>query len=141
MASGLRDHYQPIGLMENSVVEQIAVEMLLSARLLGHEHHIFEDYAQPFERRLVDTIMRVKSANYRRLAQEIEQLERLQKSRRAKSRQDLSGHAEVESPPDEEHEKEEQSENEDQLQVGSDIALSGDCGTNPTPTRSSGDRE
>ena len=123
VASGIRNHYQPRGFMENFWAEKIAVEMLRSARLLGHEQDNFTNYYQAFERGSVDRILRFHAAINRQLAHAIEQLERLQEAREAKSQ---------DNPADEENETEEQAENEDQLEVGPDVPPSGNCGTNPT---------
>ena len=132
VASGIRNHYQPREFMENFWAEKIAVEMLRSARLLGHEQENFTNYYQAFERGSVDRILRFHAAINRQLAHAIEQLERLQEARKAKSQHDLSSHVEVDNSADEENEMEEQAENEKQLEVGPDVPPSGNCGTNPT---------
>jgi hypothetical protein len=130
LVKGIRNHFQPIGFMEDFCAERIAVEMLRSARLLGYEQENLSNYSHAFERRSIDSILRFHAAINRQLAQAIEELERLQAKRRTKSKQDLPD-AEVHNPVNED-EMEEQLENEDQLQIGPDVAPSGDCGTNPT---------
>jgi hypothetical protein len=130
LVKGIRNHFRPIGFMENLCVERIAVEMLRSARLLGYEQENLSNYSQAFERRSTDSILRFHAAINRQLAQAIEELERLQAKRLTKSKQDLPD-AEVDNPVNED-EMEEQLENEDQLQIGPDVPPSGDCGTNPT---------
>jgi len=132
LVKGIRNHFQPIGFMENLWVERIAVEMLRSARLLGYEQENLSNYSQAFERRSIDSILRFQAAINRQLAQAIEELERLQAERRAKSNQDLPD-AEVDNPVNEDG-MEEQPENEDQLQIAPDVPPSGDCGTDPTPS-------
>ncbi|MGD1209946.1 MAG: hypothetical protein ABR973_01150 [Candidatus Acidiferrales bacterium] len=130
IANGIRDHYRPIGFMENFRVEKIATELLRSARLLSFEQKVL-GLLDPFESHSVDRILRYQVTNSRQLAQDIEELERHQEIRRAKSNQDPPSDADVDNPPDEQNE-EERPANEDQLQADCDGSSSGNCETNPT---------
>ena len=137
--AGIRDHYRPIGFMEDFRVEKIATELLRSARLLSFEQKVF-GLLNPFKSHSVDGILRYQATNSRQLAQDIEELERHQEIRKAKSSQDPPSDAEADNPPDEQNEMEEAAK-EDPLLAGSDLSPSENYGTNPTPTQPLGNAE
>jgi hypothetical protein len=79
-----RSHYSPVGDLENLCVEQIAVQSLRLARLLGHEEKILA-LGTPFEVRSMDKIPRYESTVTRQLEKVIDRMERLQEKRHAES--------------------------------------------------------
>jgi hypothetical protein len=79
---GLIEHYQPIGYMENLLVEKIAAGYFRSSRLVGHEQKVF-GLTVPFETRSANTLPRYQSTIERQLAKDTEHLERLQAQRKA----------------------------------------------------------
>ena len=81
-----RDHYAPIGGLENECVERIAVHSLRLARVLGHEQKIL-GFGTPFEFRSMDKIVRYESNVSRLKERAIHELERLQAARKAESSQ------------------------------------------------------
>jgi hypothetical protein len=81
-----RSHYSPVGDLENSYVEQIAVHSLRLTRILRHEQKVFA-WSAPFEARSVDRIVRYESNISRLRDKTIDRLERLQAARQAESSQ------------------------------------------------------
>ena len=81
-----RSQYAPVGALENECVERIAAYSLRLARLLGHEQKVL-DCGKPFEFRSMDRIVRYESNISRLLEKAINQLERLQATRKAESSQ------------------------------------------------------
>jgi hypothetical protein len=82
VARGLIEHYQPIGYMENLLVERIAVGFLRSSRIVGHEQKVFV-WAVPFETRSANSLPRYQNTIERQLAKDTEHLDRLQAQRKA----------------------------------------------------------
>jgi hypothetical protein len=134
IVNGLVDFYQPVGFMENFWVAKIAVEMLRSARLLGHEQHILA--YRNFEPRLVQSILRFQATNNHQLAQAMEKLESLQSRRIAKSKQHPSSDGDVTNLVSGQSEMAKRLENDDQSQAGHEVPSSEVCGTNPNPADS-----
>jgi len=128
------DFYQPVGFMENFWVAKIAVEMLRSARLLGHEQRILA--YRTFEPRLVQSILRFQATNNHQLAQAMEKLESLQSRRIAKSKQHPSSDGDVTNLVSGQSEMAKRLENDDQSQAGHEVPSSEVCGTNPNPADS-----
>jgi len=91
------DHYSPVGDLEKLCVEQIAVQALRLARLLGHEQEVL-GWGAPFESRSVDKIVRYESNVSRHLEKAIDLLEGLQEEREAES--DQLEPSDFEEPPD-----------------------------------------
>jgi hypothetical protein len=79
-----RNHYAPIGELENDCVEQMAMYSLRQVRILGPEQKVLNQPA-PFELRSVDRIVRYESHISRLLEKAIARLERLQAARQAES--------------------------------------------------------
>jgi hypothetical protein len=80
------EHYSPVGDLEKLCIEEIAVESLRLARLLGHEQKVL-GLVFPFESRSMDKIVRYESNVSRRLDKAIARLERLQEERETQSNQ------------------------------------------------------
>lgn len=96
LIGGLREHYQPLGYLENVLVEKIAAAYIRSARLLRHEQRILE-FRHPFELRSAASLPRYQTTVERQLAKDIERLESLQAQRKAQAG---SGEREVEREVD-----------------------------------------
>ena len=64
--AGYRDHYAPIGFLENLYVERIAAESLRLSRLFGHEQKVL-GWGAPFEARSMGMIVRYESTITRHL--------------------------------------------------------------------------
>ena len=79
---GSIEHYQPIGYMENLLVERIAAGYFRSSRLVGQEQKVF-GLTFPFETRSAGNLPRNQSSVERQLAKDTEHLERLQAQRKA----------------------------------------------------------
>lgn len=136
IVQGVRDHYQPIGFMENLWAERIAAELLRSARVLSYEQGLFLSGSfNVFESNSVDRVLRFHATVNRQLALDIEELEHLQEKRRAKSNQGPPPDAEVDTPADEPQKMEGRAE-EDPSAAGLDLSQSGNY-----PTESPDDAE
>jgi hypothetical protein len=85
VADGIRDDYQPVGYWENFWVEKISTEALRLARLLGYEQTVMMSWSNPFWEPSADRVLRFQTTANRRLAEAIEQLERLQAKRKAET--------------------------------------------------------
>jgi hypothetical protein len=92
IAEGVFDYYRPVGFMEKFWAEKVAIEMFRMARGLGYEQR-FLDYRSSGLPSL-ESILRFQASNNRQLAQAIEELERLQARRRARSKQNVLSDAE-----------------------------------------------
>ena len=89
LAAGIREHYQPVGMMEEILVEKIVVESGRYGRILGLEHQeLARRYA--FFNVAVDRVGRYASSTSRALFRAIEELERLQAARRARKKSGAS---------------------------------------------------
>jgi hypothetical protein len=82
MLDGLLEHYQPVGYIENVLVEKIAADYLRSARIVRHEQAIF-GLRHPFEARSASSLPRYQTAVEHQLEKDIERLESLQARRKA----------------------------------------------------------
>ena len=96
MAEGLCQHYQPVGYLENLLVERIAANYLRLARIVGHEQRVF-GWLSPFEERSASSLPRYQATIDRQLAKDIQELERLQALRKARFGTD--GSAQEPEPP------------------------------------------
>jgi hypothetical protein len=85
VAEGVRNDYQPVGYRENFWIEKISTEALRLARLLGHEQTVMMSWSNPFWEPSADRVLRFQTTANRRLAEAIEQLERLQAKRKAET--------------------------------------------------------
>jgi hypothetical protein len=85
VAEGVRNDYQPVGYWENFWIEKISTEALRLARLLGHEQTVMMSWSNPFWEPSADRVLRFQTTANRRLAEAIEQLERLQAKRKAET--------------------------------------------------------
>jgi hypothetical protein len=96
--AGFMEHYDPIGFMENLLVEKIATESLRQTRLLGYEQ-ILLAYSASFETKSIGNLIRYDSALGRKLEKAIEQLEKLQAQRVARSNEsEVNCEPEIEVP-------------------------------------------
>lgn len=84
MLDGLFDHYQPVGYIENVLVEKIAAGYLRSARIVRHEQVIF-GLRHPFEARSASSLPRYQTVVERQLEKDIERLESLQERRKSEA--------------------------------------------------------
>jgi len=82
--AGFKEHYDPIGFVENLLVEKIATESLRQTRLLGYEQIVLA-YSAAFETKSIGNLIRYDSALGRKLEKAIERLEKLQAQRVARS--------------------------------------------------------
>jgi len=137
LLKGVRDYYQPVGFMEDYRVERIAIGILREARRLRYEQEALDTY-RPFESRSIENILRFEAANNRQMANDIQEMKRLQTERLAEPKQ-YSSH-EATDPVGDQSEMEGEPENEDQLQDDPELTAPAsqmaNCGTNPTPTDS-----
>ena len=82
LAAGLRDHYQPVGAMEEILLQKILVETARYSRILALEQcELAREYA--FFNAAIDRVGRYSNSTSRALFRAIEQLERLQRARKA----------------------------------------------------------
>jgi hypothetical protein len=82
MVAGIWEYYEPVGCMEEVLVEKIATESVRFSRFMAYE----SDYVgkmQLFQLDGVDRILRFQSAINRQLFQSMRELERLQQIRKA----------------------------------------------------------
>ncbi len=94
----IRDCYQPIGKVEEMLVEKIVVENVRYARILGFERQEFSrDCA--FFNPAVDRVGRYATSMNRALSRAMEDLERLQAARRARESAAADPTADTEQPP------------------------------------------
>jgi hypothetical protein len=85
----LKDHYQPIGFVEELLVEQIFAELVRQSCLLRYEQQAFSN-GQAFLA-AADKILRYQSTQNRHLAQLMKELERLQEKRQGSGQSEPSG--------------------------------------------------
>ena len=78
----LLDHYHPVGYLEFSCIEKMAVESLRLSRLYGYEQKVL-GWSAPFEERSIDRILRYATSVNRQLEKLTAQLEGLQARRLA----------------------------------------------------------
>lgn len=84
LAAGIREHYHPLGVLEEILVQKIVVETARYDRILGFEHQeIVRPHAFHFSR-AVDCIGRYTTSTSRALFRAIEELERVQAARKAR---------------------------------------------------------
>jgi hypothetical protein len=89
LVAGIRAHYQPVGMLEEILMQKIVVEAARYDRVLGFEHQqLTRDHA--FHLSAVDRIDRYATSTSRALFRAIEELERSQAARKAVKRADDS---------------------------------------------------
>ena len=82
VVAGIWEYYEPVGVMEELLVEKIAAESIRFSRLLGYESDfVRETFLSDF----VDRLLRFQGAINRQLFQSMRELERLQAIRKANS--------------------------------------------------------
>lgn len=82
LVAGIREYYEPVGYMEELLVEKITAESIRFSRLLAYE----ADFVRAtFLSDCVDRILRFQGAINRQLFQSMRELERLQAIRKANS--------------------------------------------------------
>jgi len=85
LAADMREYYQPIGRLEEMLVEKIVVENARYARILGFEQEeLSRRYA--FFGAAVDRVGRYTTSTSRALFRAIEELDRVQAARKARDR-------------------------------------------------------
>lgn len=100
LATRIRDHYQPEGVMEEFLVEKIVTEMVRYARIIGHEQGLL-GYRRGFNYFSVPMILRYSTSSERQLMRSIKELERVQAAREIVSPMSESSAAELrDRPPD-----------------------------------------
>jgi hypothetical protein len=98
LAQEIRDCYQPVGKLEEMLVEKIVVENVRYARILGFEQQEFSrDCA--FFNPAVDRVGRYATSLNRALSRTMEDLERLQAVRKARESAAVDPSADTELPP------------------------------------------
>jgi hypothetical protein len=80
----LRDHYQPVGKVEEMLVEKVAIEYARYARVLGAEQQVLARQ-HAFFYVTVDRFARYATSTNRALSRAIEDLERVQAARKARA--------------------------------------------------------
>jgi hypothetical protein len=86
LAAGIREHYQPVGMLEEILMQKIVVEAARYDRVLAFEHQqLTRDHAFQISR-AVDCIDRYTTSTSRALFRAIEELERFQAARKAVKR-------------------------------------------------------
>jgi hypothetical protein len=87
LASGMRDHYQPQGCMEEFWLERMVTEAVRLARIIGHETKAMQSANYPFHSAYLDRVNRYQTTVSKQLLQAQKELERLQAVRKATSGQ------------------------------------------------------
>jgi hypothetical protein len=83
LAAGIQEHYQPVGMVEEILVQKIVVETARYGRILGLEQkELARNYA--FFGAAVDRMGRYTTSTSRGLFRTIEELERIQAARKAR---------------------------------------------------------
>jgi hypothetical protein len=84
LADCVRNHYRPVGFMEEFMVEKIVAEMVRCARVFGHEQRRLGYYGAPDSLEKIDLglILRYSIAADRQLSHSIKELERMQAERK-----------------------------------------------------------
>lgn len=86
LAAGIREHYQPIGMLEEILMQKIVVEAARYDRVLGFEHQqLTSNHAFHFSK-AIDCIDRYTTSTSRALFRAIEELERFQAARKVVNR-------------------------------------------------------
>lgn len=83
LAAGLREHYEPKGILEEILVQKIVVETARYGRVLGFEQPE-AGYNRMYFLVCLDKVMRYTTSTSRSLYRAIEELERLQVARKAR---------------------------------------------------------
>jgi hypothetical protein len=81
LAAGIQEHYQPMGMLEQILVQKIVVERPAYGRILGLEQQELAR-ANAFFNPAVDRVGRYMTSTSRALFRAIEELEHLQTARR-----------------------------------------------------------
>ena len=71
--AGFKEHYSPVGFVENLLVERIAAESLRQTRLLGYEQIVLA-YSAAFETKSIGNLIRYDSTLGRKLEKAIERV-------------------------------------------------------------------
>jgi hypothetical protein len=88
LAAGIVEHYQPVGMLEEILVQKIVVETARYHRVLGFEQ---EFMGSPiYVVTCLDRMVRYTTSTSRALFRAIEELERIQAARKARERRDVS---------------------------------------------------
>jgi hypothetical protein len=83
LAAGIQEHYQPVGMVEEILVQKIVVDSARYGRILGLEQQeLARKYA--FFNAAVDRVGRYTTSTSRGLFRTIEELERIQAARKAR---------------------------------------------------------
>ena len=94
----IRDYYQPVGKLEEMLVEKIVVENVRYARILGFERQEFSR-AHAFFNPAVDRVGRYATSMNRALSRAIADLERVQTARKARESAAAAASADAKQPP------------------------------------------
>jgi hypothetical protein len=86
---GLCDHFSPVGIFENLLVDRMVAEVLRQGRLFSLEQTVLS-WRAPFEARSVDRIIRYQSMVSRGFTQTLKELEHAQEKRKAISNESES---------------------------------------------------
>lgn len=84
LAEGIREYYQPVGMLEEILVQKIVVETARFDRVLGFEHQQLTRENAFIISRGVDCTDRYATSTSRALFRAIEELERIQATRKAR---------------------------------------------------------
>jgi hypothetical protein len=106
LATSLREHYEPQGVLEEMLVQKIVIETARYGRIVALEHHPEPDRPLMYSLVCLDHTSRYSTATSRALYKAIEELERLQAARKAREGSASSSDGEV-APPSTEANKEE----------------------------------
>jgi hypothetical protein len=116
-AKGLHDHYQPVGFLENFLVEKIATEALRAARLLTHEQKMLI-WNSPFESHGPNNLQRYLASINRESARAMDKLEELQALRKAEEMKETEAEGEAQAEGEAEAEAEPYPDLQDQGEGG-----------------------
>jgi hypothetical protein len=83
LTAGVREHYRPVGVLEEMLVRKIVVEAARYDRVLGFEHQQLTGERAFLISRAIDCIDRYTTSTSRALFRAMEQLERVQAARKA----------------------------------------------------------
>jgi len=100
VAGGYVEHYQPVGYIENHLVERIAVTELRMARLLRFEQEMITTWRLPYASKSADRVLRNEIVLKREVAALVKELERVQEKRKA---EEAHSEQELETGPEKEN--------------------------------------
>jgi hypothetical protein len=126
LVAGIREHYKPIGILEEILMQKIVVEAARYDRVLGFEHQqLTRDHAFHFS--AVDRITRYTNSTSRAFFRAIEELERSQAARKvAKCPVDLSQESAASDAKPEEEQHAPQCRNDDSSKSSTPTDTAGD---------------